>query len=459
MTMSPREIHHEWQEAGLVTLSRPVLLGVAGSLVVMTGMLMLLFSQLDLDTWLDRHDLAVKVGGSSITLEEFRQLKEAAPPAARALSNQQFAAEVVETLLLAEAGRHLRLDRHEEYLRLREAFDQAAGQPGGGATDLPAGWATGSPAGTASPGADLVRAWFLIEELARLTRARIAESAPDLGGLPPGFRGHDTEPPSGTDAFPPTAAGRREPGPAPAPTGPDGIPGQATELPSGPLSPPRIAAGMLPPGSAPAGLRSGSVADPGENGGHDSELPSGNVALPPVPEGRPEPVVPPAGPGGVADTMTGHEPTATSPETAPPARLHLQKLVVADETAARQVLELAAAGTPFPTLNASFSRSLYVAVGGDLGWKRADDLPPGVFETLAAGPVGSLTRAYADAEGVHLFLVKARPNADPRLADRQAAGMARQEGRRLAERRFLQTMRSTLPIWVHPTLAGSTRPE
>ncbi|RCK80791.1 MAG: hypothetical protein OZSIB_2679 [Candidatus Ozemobacter sibiricus] len=362
-----------WPEAGLVRLSRFGLLATAVGLVLLTGSLMLAVSQIDLDAWLFGHDLALKVGGTSLTLGQFRQLKELAPPTARRLSNTEFAAELVETLLLAEAGRQLRLDREEEFIRLREAFDQAlasgpelpvadlaATSPGtwtalrssesavagperstGPAAPPAGGWSEHRPsdaaAGPATPPTDLIRAWFLIEELARLTRARVADAA-----------------------------------------------------------------------APPAGSEPGEETDPGEN--------------------------------------------------AAPTRLHLQTIVVGDEATAREVLAQAAAGVPFPVLNASYSRSLYAPVGGDLGWKTAGDLPPGLFDTLAALPVGSMTVAYTDAEGVHLLRVKSRPADDRPGAARRAAAQAREEARRQAVQRFLHTMRTTMPWWVHPLLAPAAMP-
>ncbi len=355
--MSGRNGWEEWSDAGLVRVSRPVLLSTALLLVLLTGCLMVVLSQVDLDAWLFGPDLALKVGGTSLTLGQFRQLKDSAPPTTRSLGNAEFAAELVETLLLAEAGRQLRLDREEEFIRLREAFDQAvrptseiltgsvppvapATFTGSGQALPPGSRITGAPlagAGPATPAADLVRAWFLIEALARMTRTRVADAAVH---------------------------------------------------------------------SVPA---------------------------------NPEPAVAP-----------------DLAESATPARLHLQTIVVGDEETAREVLAGATAGIPFPVLNASYSRSLYAAVGGDLGWKTAADLPAGVFETLAKLPVGSMTAAYTDAEGVHLLRIKARPAADPLGAARRAAAQAREETRRQAVQRFLQTMRTTMPWWVHPSLARPT---
>jgi len=313
-------------DSGLIMLSRTALLSLAGGLVVLTGLLMMLFSQIDLETWIAGQELGVKVGGTSISLAEFRELKAMVPASARALSNGQFAAELVETLLLAEAGRQLGLDKQDGFRQEILTFDQAVSD------------ATSNTAQGVSPATELTRAFFLIEELARRTREKVADSVPDLRAVPP---------------------------------------------------------------QEPADAASGSTI---------------------------------------------------------PDRLHIQTILVSDQTSAERVIALAASGEAFTTLNSSFSKSLYAPVGGDLGWKTQLDLPPGIFSALASAPVGSLTVGFTDAEGVHLFLVKGRRQISPQLFGRQAAERTMQENRRRAEQSFIQTMRATIPCFVNPSLQNTVNP-
>jgi len=313
-------------DSGLIMLSRTALLPLAGGLVVLTGLLMMLFSQIDLETWIAGQELGVKVGGTSISLAEFRELKAMVPASARALSNGQFAAELVETLLLAEAGRQLGLDKQDGFRQEILTFDQAVSD------------ATSNTAQGVSPATELTRAFFLIEELARRTREKVADSVPDLRAVPP---------------------------------------------------------------QEPADAASGSTI---------------------------------------------------------PDRLHIQTILVSDQTSAERVIALAASGEAFTTLNSSFSKSLYAPVGGDLGWKTQLDLPPGIFSALASAPVGSLTVGFTDAEGVHLFLVKGRRQISPQLFGRQAAERTMQENRRRAEQSFIQTMRATIPCFVNPSLQNTVNP-
>ncbi len=285
-------------------------------LAVITGFLMLGMLNVDLDELLGADHLAIKVGGTSITQDDFASLKRLSEPESGSIGDTAFAEELLETLLYAEAGRQLGLDKAAEFTERVQAFDRAIA--------------------ISSGPVDLSKALFLLEELARRTRARILAAA-------------------------------------------------------------------------------------------DAEI---DAALK-TSESEADPAV------GVS---TGA------------ARLHLRTALAADEAAATSLMAAADDGTPFSELNASWSRSPYAASGGDLGWVGPEDLPPGVFERLEDAPVGSLTRAFSDVNGVHFFLVEARPAAVPGFEDRRRAGRLREEHRRRAVDRFLQTMRTTMPWFVHPTL-------
>ena len=140
------------------------------------------------------------------------------------------------------------------------------------------------------------------------------------------------------------------------------------------------------------------------------------------------------------------EPRKAGPETAPENHL------AANETSAESVLTDAADGVPFAVLNASWSRSPYAATGGDLGWVGPEDLPPGIYERCESTPVGSLTRAFSDGNGVHLFLVEAKPVASPGQEDRRRLGRIRAERRQRALDRFMENAKANIPWFVHPSL-------
>lgn len=284
-------------------------------LAALTGLLMLVMLNVDLDALLGSDDLVMKVGGTAITRADFSALKHLATPKTGEISDAGFAEELLETLFFAEAGRRMRLDRQMDFVSRVQAFDRAIAA------------ASGPP--------DLSRSLFLLEELARKTRADVMEAA-DAESVP--------------------------------------------------------------------------VTDDLEQNASDPAV------------------------------------------TAQPVRLHLKTILAADESAVKTLLDSAAAGVAFAQLNASWSRSPYAATGGDLGWVTPEDLPPGVFDGLEGVPVGSITRAFADGNGVHLFLVEAKPVSAPGLEDRQRAGRRRAERRQRALDRFMQQVRTSIPWFVHPAL-------
>lgn len=284
-------------------------------LVVLTGLLMFVMFNIDLDELFGAERFAMKVGGTAITWSDFAALKQVATPKSGEISDAAFADELLETLFLAEAGRRMRLDRHLDFVSRVQAFDRAIA------------------AASAPP--DLSRSLFLLEELARKTRKSVIEDA-DAAGTPV------------TD-------------------------------------------------------------DPGQDA-------TGNVA------------------------------------PARPTRLHLRTILADDETAAKSLLEAAADGVSFDQLNASWSRSPYAAIGGDLGWVTPENLPPGIFELVEGVPVGKITRAFSDGNGVHLFMVEARPVEAPGLKDRHRLGRQRIERRQRALDRFMQDVKRTIPWFLHPSL-------
>ncbi len=296
-----------------ISLSRRFIWGMVLLLIFLTGFLMMVFMKFDMEEFFLSDQLAIKVGGTSIRMSEFKQIKGLSAPEADSLSDQAFAGELLETLVWAEAGRDLGLDRQEKFLANIRLFDQAIALSSGPI--------------------DISKALFLIEELARTTREKVMSSA----------------------------------------------------------------------------------------------------------EGIPE--MPPAG-------------SATEPSIVP-EKLHLKTILLPPGSSPTQLFLDAAAGVPFEALNASFSKSLYAPVGGDISWKTPGDLPPGVFEKIAAVPVGSISLGFTDEEGTHLFRLEARPEAGATLTRKLAQGRAVSENQKQALERFFQTMKRTVPMFIHQSLALS----
>ncbi|OQA09609.1 MAG: Chaperone SurA [bacterium ADurb.Bin374] len=300
---------------GFVQVSRTAVWATAVLFALVTGVLMLVMLNLDLDELLGAGNLVMKVGGTAVSRADFAELKHLSGPKTEKIGDAAFAEELLETLLLAEAGRRLRLDRQTDFVSRVQAFDRAIA--------------------AASGPIDLSRSLFLLDELARRTRAGVLEAA-------------------------------------------------------------------------------------------DAEL--------------------------LADPDDIGQPASGTPEEAGPARLHLKTILAANETSAESVLTDAADGVPFAVLNASWSRSPYAATGGDLGWVGPEDLPPGIYERCESTPVGSLTRAFSDGNGVHLFLVEAKPVASPGQEDRRRLGRIRAERRQRALDRFMENAKANIPWFVHPSL-------
>lgn len=84
-------------------------------------------------------------------------------------------------------------------------------------------------------------------------------------------------------------------------------------------------------------------------------------------------------------------------------KLRLKTILVKTMSQALNVLKEASSGKSFKSLNASWSVSLYRFVGGDLGWREANDFPDGLYEKLSSLPVASLTIGMEDEYGVHIF--------------------------------------------------------
>ena len=292
----------------MILVSRRMVFSVIGALLSSTFLLMLFFLHIDFDQLLGRKDLAMKVGQTTISLEELNQIQAISGVQARKLSTAAFASQFFDTLLYAEGGRRLGLDRRPDFIRKISVFDQAAAK--GDAKET------------------LARAVFLIEELAASARREVAEA-----------------------------------------------------------------------------------------GYHPAELAAIKVDVPKLPQ-----------------------------------RLHLKTILVATEEQAQQLLDEASAGAVFADLNASWSRSLYHGVGGDIGWKSAGDFPAGVFEKLLEATDNSIIRGFADEAGIHFYSVAARPKIDAAQQEKAERELQSRELRRRRLMKYIVELRNSVYYWVNPVL-------
>lgn len=86
---------------------------------------------------------------------------------------------------------------------------------------------------------------------------------------------------------------------------------------------------------------------------------------------------------------------AASPETAPQARANLEKIV-----------EQVRRGASFVAYARQYSEASTAAVGGDLGWVAADQLPEPLAEAARVLPVGQISNPIAVPGGYSLLLVQ-----------------------------------------------------
>ena len=140
----------------MILVSQRLVFSVIGALLTLTLLLMLFFLHVDFDYLLGRKDLAMKVGQTTITLAEIKQIQAISGVKARNLDDSAFASEFFETLLFAEGGRRLGLDRRPEFARKISGFDMALQKN--------------------DDKEMLARSVFLIEELAAAARREVAEA-------------------------------------------------------------------------------------------------------------------------------------------------------------------------------------------------------------------------------------------------------------------------------------------
>ncbi|PKL45810.1 MAG: hypothetical protein CVV41_02065 [Candidatus Riflebacteria bacterium HGW-Riflebacteria-1] len=292
----------------MILVSKRMIFSVIGTLLALTLLLMVFFLHIDFDYLLGRKDLAMKVGQTTITLEELKQIQEISGVQAKKLDTAAFASEFFETLLFAEGGRKLGLDRRPEFVRKVSVFDLALKKGDDKET--------------------LARAVFLIEELAANARREIADAQY-----------------------------------------------------------------------------------------HPADLQAIKVSVPAQEE-----------------------------------RLHLKTILVANAEEAQQVFAEQAEGVAFADLNASWSRSLYRGVGGDIGWKKAGDFPENVFAKLLTLEPEVLTQGFVDESGVHLYAVVSRPKVDPAQQAKAERELQLRELRRRRLMKYIVELRNAVDFWVNPVL-------
>ncbi|HNV71925.1 MAG TPA: hypothetical protein PKO06_19630, partial [Candidatus Ozemobacteraceae bacterium] len=138
-------------------ISRAALWGMALGLVLFTGFAMTLCMKIDFPLYFAEREVALKVGGTIIDLPTFRQLKDAAELDREKLSDQGFASELLDLLLLSEAGRKAGIDRDAGFQKRIRDYDEAMA--------------------IASTTSVIQRTLFLFEELAEQTRQHLVGGA------------------------------------------------------------------------------------------------------------------------------------------------------------------------------------------------------------------------------------------------------------------------------------------
>lgn len=142
----------------MILVSRTGIIGFILFLLLMTGLLMALFMFVDFDSILGRKNFAMKVGQSSISLSDFKKIKEISGNRAKKMSDQTFAQELFETLLLAEDARNKMLDQNDSFRQKVEAFDAALNK--------------------SEDDERVVKSIFLIEELAKTAIEKLLKENP-----------------------------------------------------------------------------------------------------------------------------------------------------------------------------------------------------------------------------------------------------------------------------------------
>lgn len=144
----------------ILLVSRTGIIGFIVFSLVMTSLLMALFMFVDFGSIFGLSNLALKVGQTSISMKDFKKIQEISGERAKQMTEQAFAQELLETLLLAENGRNLLLDQREEFKQKIQAFDSALNK--------------------SDDEERIARSIFLIEELAKASLEQTLKDSPEI---------------------------------------------------------------------------------------------------------------------------------------------------------------------------------------------------------------------------------------------------------------------------------------
>ncbi|MDD2998303.1 MAG: hypothetical protein PHV05_04520 [Candidatus Riflebacteria bacterium] len=292
----------------MILVSKRAIFGFIGALLFLTTALMTFFFVADFDYILGRKDLAMKVGQTTISMSELKKIQKISGIKARQATEQAFASEFLNTLLLAEGARRLELDRKPEFTQKIADFDNALKNAGDDET--------------------MAKAVYLLEEMASTARTAATDiNIPDAG-----------------------------------------------------------ATGSIPP------------------------------------------------------------------EYQPPVKLHLKTILLKNAEDVARLLAEQASGTAFAQLNASWSESLYKGVGGDIGWKSAQDFPQNVFDSFLKQPLNTVIEGFTDKNGIHLFAVCSKPEKDPAHSDKVIRERLLKEAKRKRLMQYMIELRNQIYFWVNPSL-------
>ncbi len=76
---------------------------------------------------------------------------------------------------------------------------------------------------------------------------------------------------------------------------------------------------------------------------------------------------------------------------------------------------------PFATAAITYSDGQRALQGGDLGWRRSDEVPPAFAEAIAAAEVGEVTQPIRSPSGFHLLKIEEYRDAQPRMVTEYTA--------------------------------------
>ncbi|MFZ5951598.1 MAG: peptidylprolyl isomerase [Candidatus Rifleibacteriota bacterium] len=117
--------HNDEHGHDMILVSQTGIVGFILFCLTMTGLLMGLFMFVDFDSILGRKHLAMKVGQTSISVVDFKKIKEISGTRAAAMPDQAWAEELFETLILAEDARKLMLDQNPDLKTRVQTFNLA----------------------------------------------------------------------------------------------------------------------------------------------------------------------------------------------------------------------------------------------------------------------------------------------------------------------------------------------